>query len=294
MGVRTERAAITAGQSAPAAVAAILLGLLDGVEANVTGTLDDVDPERLHDLRVGVRRTRSLLKLTGDVLPGRLASRYTDRFRRLGGLTTPVRDLDVQLLGFDELAANLPPDRRTGLEPYRRHLRGERAARFEQLTRELTGAEFAALCDGWRRELSTLAHDPADPTADVLARERVDRARRAVTKRARRLGPASPADDLHDLRKRAKELRYLLEAFAPVYGDGEARRTVRALKRLQDVLGAYQDAQVQRRAVRDYAAGLADPPPALDDLAAVLADRCARARSDLSARLDRLLDLLGR
>ncbi|MBO0889532.1 MAG: CHAD domain-containing protein [Acidothermales bacterium] len=282
-------AAIRADEPAEAAVAGILLRLFDGVMANVAGTLADTDPECLHDLRVGVRRTRSLLKLTGDVLPDGLASRYARPFRWLGTLTTPVRDLDVQLLGFDELAAGVPAARRGELEPYRRYLREERAARFEQLTRGLTGTRFAQLRDGWRSELSAVTAEPAGPAAGVLAEQRIDRARRAVAKRAGRLTHASPPGDVHDLRKRAKELRYLLEAFGPVYADGGVRRTVRELKRLQDVLGAYQDAEVQLTAVRDYASREAPAPAALADLVAVLETRRERARSDLVARLDGFL-----
>ena len=54
------------------AVTAILLQQLDTLEANVDGVLHDTDTEFLHDLRIAVRRTRSALKLLGDMLPGEL------------------------------------------------------------------------------------------------------------------------------------------------------------------------------------------------------------------------------
>src|SRR5580700_6773084 len=93
-GVTTE---ITAQMPASVAVATLLLGLLDTLEQNVDGVLRDIDTEFLHDLRVAVRRTRSALKLLGDVLPE--TTRYAAEFKWLGDLTTPVRDLDVHLLG---------------------------------------------------------------------------------------------------------------------------------------------------------------------------------------------------
>ena len=62
---------ITAQMPASVAVATLLLGLLDTLEQNVDGVLRDIDTEFLHDLRVAVRRTRSAIKLLGDVLPGR-------------------------------------------------------------------------------------------------------------------------------------------------------------------------------------------------------------------------------
>jgi CHAD domain-containing protein len=53
----------------------------------------------------------------------------------------------------------------------------------------------------------------AGPTAAEVVVERLDRAHRRVLRRGSRITDRSPAEDLHDLRKRAKELRYLLETF---------------------------------------------------------------------------------
>ena len=64
-----------------AAVRLILLQQLDTLEANADGVLHDIDTETLHDLRIAVRRTRSALKLLGDVLPGDLTLRFASEFR---------------------------------------------------------------------------------------------------------------------------------------------------------------------------------------------------------------------
>ena len=78
--------------------------------------------------------------------------------------------------------------------------------------------------------------------------ERLAGAYRRVLRRGSRITPASPAEDLHDLRKRCKELRYLLEIFAPVLDPGGAGGAVKELKALQDVLGTFQDSEAQREA----------------------------------------------
>ncbi|HYB48413.1 MAG TPA: CHAD domain-containing protein, partial [Streptosporangiaceae bacterium] len=92
-------AEITATMPASVAVARLLLRLLDTLELNIDGVLRDIDTEFLHDLRVAVRRTRSAIKLLGEVLPDDLAAHYAAEFKWLGDLTTPTRDLDVHLLG---------------------------------------------------------------------------------------------------------------------------------------------------------------------------------------------------
>ena len=69
---------------------------------------------------------------------------------------------------------------------------------------------------------------------------------RALRKRARRLDEGSPADDFHEVRIRAKRLRYTLDAFASLYGEAAASFT-QSLARLQTVLGEYHDASVREQ-----------------------------------------------
>ena len=67
---------------------------------------------------------------------------------------------------------------------------------------------------------------------------------------------ASPAEDLHDLRIRAKKLRYLLEFF----GGLAPQRTapfVAELKRVQDNLGDFNDYEVQQDKLTDFAQEMA-------------------------------------
>ena len=65
---------------------------------------------------------------------------------------------------------------------------------------------------------------------------------------------SSPAEDLHDLRKRCKELRYLLESFASLHDPATHQRAVKELKGLQDCLGEFQDCEVQQHEIRMFAA----------------------------------------
>jgi hypothetical protein len=51
------------------------------------GTIDDVDIEFLHDFRVAVRRSRSVVRLLGDLLPADLVAWVTPELKWLGDLT---------------------------------------------------------------------------------------------------------------------------------------------------------------------------------------------------------------
>jgi CHAD domain-containing protein len=294
---------ITATMPAPVAVARLLLRLLDTLELNVDGVLRDIDTEFLHDLRVAVRRTRSALKLLGGVLPADLTEHYATEFKWLGDLTTPTRDLDVHLLGFDAMAAQLTATEPADLEPLRAFLVRRRAREFRELARALRGPRFRAITDDWRKALLEIrdAGGLPKPTALSLARATTGKAFRRIAAQGGAITPASPPESLHNLRKRAKELRYLLEFFAPLHDPVAYRKVISDLKQLQDCLGEFQDCEVQRAEIHDLADAMlaerAAPAAtllAMGEIAANLARRQAEARAEFAARFGRFAGPAGR
>jgi CHAD domain-containing protein len=253
---------------ARALLAAELTQFLAELRDNIPGTIADIDTEFLHDLRVAVRRTRSLLKLGRPALPADLTDVWEPQFKWLGDLTTPVRDLDVYQLGLPEMAGWLVAAAPADLKPFEAHLARRRAAERRTLLRALRGARLRRLLDDWAAELARLAGsahsaEGAAWSAGDLARVDVARAHRRVVRGGTAITDASPPADLHVLRKRCKELRYALEMFAPVLGDARVRDAIKDLKSLQDVLGRFQDSEVQWTTLRGFAEEMvADRAPA--------------------------------
>jgi CHAD domain-containing protein len=282
---------LSAAMPAPAAMAAILAALLDSLEANVRGTVRDVDTEFLHDLRIAIRWTRSALKLCGSALPGGLADTFRPEFRWLGDLTTPTRDLDVYLLGLPGMAAGLVGATEPELAPFRDHLLRSRAAAYRQLTRGLRSARFAQLTSGWRAALGGVRATRRRPTVAQLADARIAAAHRKALRDGELITAASPAQSLHDLRKRCKELRYLVEMFGSLHDPAQRWQAVRELKALQDCLGEFQDAEVQRAEIRAFAVQMladrsapAETLLAMGEIAAGLAVRQRQARGKFDGK----------
>ena len=290
----TGRVEVHLAASSPAAlsVAVVLLHLLDTLEANIDGVQRDLDTEFLHDLRVAVRRTRSALKLVGDALPPGLAERFAPEFKWLGDLTTPVRDLDVYLLGLTGKEEGLDATGLPGLAPFQGYLTQRRNTELVRLLDGLRSARFTTLTQDWRASLTEASLSRpgtgTGPGTGQLAAARIKRTHRRVIKRGSAITPDSPATDLHDLRKRCKELRYLLEFFASLHDRQIHRRMVKELKLLQDCLGEFQDSQVQGEMVATFAEQmLADGAPAatlltMGALAARLDARQRQARSEFA------------
>jgi CHAD domain-containing protein len=278
---------------ARALLAAELTDFLEQMRDNLPGTIADVDTEFLHDVRVAVRRTRSLLKLGRPALAAHIRAAWEPELKWLGDLTTPVRDLDVYQLGLPEMASWLVAASPADLDPFSTHISRRRAAARRVLVRGLRGTRLRRLLDGWAGELAALADsartaDGAAWSAGALARVNVARAHRRVVRGGTAISDSSPPQDLHVLRKRCKELRYALEMFAPVLDDALVGRAIKGLKSLQDVLGRFQDSEVQRTTLRGFAQEMvADGAPvqallAMGELMGHLEAEQQRARAEFA------------
>ena len=232
----------------------VLANLADTIEANRPGTIDDIDEEFLHELRVAVRRTRSVLTEGKRVLPDEVREAQREAFGELGQQTGPARDLDVYVAGWDAYVAPLGLTGDPGLEKVRREIERRRVIAHRELSDVLRSDRCRAMIERWRVWLAepALPADPRQLLGPVVA-DRIEKAQDKVLLDGRKITPASPGERLHDLRKDAKKLRYLLECFGSLLPADERKAFVAQLKDLQDNLGAHQDAEVHLAQLRDLA-----------------------------------------
>jgi CHAD domain-containing protein len=260
--------ALRPNQRADSAAAALLTPLTGVIEANLPGTLADVDSEFLHDLRVAVRRSRSLQRQLRRAFPPDPLERFRTEFRWLQQATGPSRDLDVYVLEFDRFRMSVGPD----IEPLRELLDARRRDAHRRMGRALRSARTKRLLAEWPAFLDGLVDLPDDdrpaaarPIAEVAAK-RIRRVYRWMVTAGGEIDDDSPPEALHDLRKQGKELRYLLEFFAELYPADVVKPMVKTLKSLQDTLGRHQDREVQAEMLR----GMRDEVLALNGGAAAL------------------------
>jgi CHAD domain-containing protein len=232
----------------------VLTNLGSTIDANLDGTIHDVDPEFLHELRVAVRRTRSVVAQGKGVLPPDVRDTYREGFGWLGEITGPPRDLDVYILGWESYTAPLGAAERASLEPVKTALETRRRAAHDRLTEALRSTEARGLLDGWTQWLVEV-----DVAAEEVLRigpvvvERIKKAQNKVLRDGRTITPETPAERLHDLRKDTKKLRYLLECFGGLFPPKPRKAFVRRLKELQDNLGEHQDAEIHLAELRALA-----------------------------------------
>jgi CHAD domain-containing protein len=247
------------GQRAEAATRTILLGLLETLEANVDGARQNLDIEFLHDLRVATRRTRSALSQIKGVFPQGPVGDFKDRFAWLQQVTGPVRDLDVYLLDFPKLKADLPASLRAGLDPLKEWLQSHYDGEQQALAQALAGDRFVTLLRDWRAFLDApIRNDAPDAAAPIkqVADRRIRRMFKRVLREGRAIRDDSPAEDLHELRKTCKKLRYLMEFFQSLYPAAEIKALIKQTKVLLDNLGGFQDLAVQAEHLAETAGAM--------------------------------------
>jgi CHAD domain-containing protein len=197
----------------------------------------------------------------------------------------------VHLLTFGAGAAELTSGRPADLAPFHDYLVQRRAVEQRRLARALRSARFTMLTAAWRGVLIGMTPPRRGPDAAHAAARITGRAHRRILTRGAAIDADSPPEQLHDLRKRCKELRYALEFFAALHDLPAHRRAVRDLKGLQDCLGTYQDCEVQQEEIRAVAGDLlaaggvtATGLLAMGDFASHVGQRERRARSEFSGR----------
>jgi CHAD domain-containing protein len=251
------------GMRADRAIRIILLRLLDIIELNEAGTRKGTDSEFLHDFRVAVRRTRSALGQIKGVLPQQALNRYKREFAWLGQITGNTRDLDVYLLSFDDYRNSLPDSMQAHIEPLRDFLQKHWRTEHKALVKAINSARYRRLVGSWRsfleqpvNERSTLPN-ARRPVYDVACK-RIWRVYKRILKEGRAIEADTPAEALHELRKTAKKLRYLMEFFQNLFPAGKIKQLISVLKTLQNNLGDFQDYEVQVMTLKRFSQQMVD------------------------------------
>jgi CHAD domain-containing protein len=159
---------------------------------------------------------------------------------------------------------------RRPLEPLRAYLITHYEGEQRRLAEALDSEALGRMRGDWRAFLESRVEP--EPEAEhallpikAIADDRIWRMCRRVRKEGRAITPQSPAEDMHELRKSCKKLRYLMEFFQSLYAADEIKGVIRLMKTLLDNLGAFQDLAVQAAHLRELAVGMREAQQADTD-----------------------------
>ena len=247
--IKARAVALDTDMSVSDAFKAIVWASLNHLQANEHGMLGSRDPEYLHQMRVALRRMRSAFSTFSGALPQEEAALFVAEIKWLARALGPARDWDVfmtetlpPILGefgsHDGLAALKKQGARARTASKRRAQSAIDSQRYQRLNLMLPAWLLAESRFNQADEAMLAASRAPAPAFAVAALERrFARAR----KRGRKLRQLSAAE-LHLLRIAVKKLRYVVDSFATLYDEKCIARMLARLARLQNILGAMNDA----------------------------------------------------
>lgn len=235
----------------------LLSHLLDTLELNDAGTRERIDTEFLHQFRVSGRRIRSALSQLRTVFPKQDIAHFQKEFKWLGEVTGAPRDLDVHLLAFESLKQLLPEAQRENLEPLRDHMETVCSQSYRSLTTHLNSPRYELLLKDFRNFVqapSSPENIPKEGEKPVreIANKNTLRTFRKLLQEGRDISKSSPDEAFHDLRKTCKKFRYMMEFFVSLHPKGALTPLIKTLKKLQGILGEFQDLEVQQHTLEVF------------------------------------------
>jgi triphosphatase len=248
---------LTAEMTVEEALQRIGFECLAMIMRNEPAALADV-PEGVHQMRIAVRRLRSMITAVRRMLPPQDYEWVRLELKWLAGALGPARNWDMFSIGIlaPVKSALLSGSELAGLsrvsEQERRsaHEQAEVAIRSTQYTIALLKlSRWFGAC-GWRdqplNEYSALLMAPIGEVAPNLIARLYKKARAA----------ADRFDELtlkqrHEVRIRIKKLRYTIDVLGSLFAKDEVAKFAQRLKPLQDDLGHANDVSVASELLAD-------------------------------------------
>jgi len=261
--VKARRPSLDAEGDARNAIATVVGSCVSQVAANTRGAAAGRDPEYLHQLRVGLRRLRSALRVFRGFAPPESTNQLVESLR---GVLPPLgvaRDWDVVT---ELLEKRIVPGAGDAIDfaaalrwARRRRKRARRAARAVSASSEFQQLLIDTMIWAEQARAAAIA-PPAEAEAEPQPQPALATFARRTTKRlARKVEQSGDGCDWsagsarHQVRIRLKRLRYACEFFADCFKRKRVRRYLEHLEALQDLLGELNDLATARQLFADPA-----------------------------------------
>lgn len=213
------------------------------------GSRTGADIESVHQMRVAIRRMRSLFNLIGAHYRPKTTARYERGLRQTARALGAIRDLDVLILDLQDYQETLPADDHAVLAQVVAMLDERRSASRVRLNRLFDSKRYARFVRGFqrfakrpekgaRRLKRSEAPHQLRHVLPLLLHERMARVKAYDT-----VLPVADDNVLHALRVEYKQLRYALEFFQPILGRS-AGYFLKQVKEMQEILGRINDIAV--------------------------------------------------
>ena len=235
---------------------AIVSHCVTQIQDNESGVVGSNDPESVHQMRIGMRRLHSALRLFHKWVLFPVA--LQGELDWLAGVLGAARDAHVlaestlvkvaQACSKEAELSCLKQAASAAARAKRR--RAQTAVGSVRYSRLMLGIVAWLQSSRWHESLSNETRDALAAPLDKLAAKVLVQLHQKLRKSARGLKDGSP-EKLHRMRIAAKKARYALKFFQGPHPSRRAERYIDGLTELQDALGWLNDAAVADGLLRE-------------------------------------------
>ncbi|MBK9155836.1 MAG: CHAD domain-containing protein [Chloracidobacterium sp.] len=212
----------------------------------VDAARDPDEIEGVHDIRVAIRRLRSLIRDFAGVAGNKTVAKFSAGLKEVAGRLSVVRDLDVLIEAIKKASSDAPEEAAAGISELIGHYRGRRLRALQSASAYLDDdaiddlkKQLEAACRAAVRQPGLFDSPDVRREARITITENLDEFR---SKSGALLRPTA-AKKLHKLRIAAKRLRYSLELHSPHF-EGRLDDAASEVKQMQGHLGDLHDCDV--------------------------------------------------
>ena len=260
-----QQALVNAGQTVSEAFEAILKHNFTDLAQWEGAARSWNDTEGVHQMRVALRRMRSVVRTFRPAVPRSATDRWVEEMRWIASQLGPARDLDVFIAeGLDTAADKLSLPGQKKLTTLIRRRRQKLYNNVQAMLDSDRYASFKQELGAWLDAKSWLSAEELqeknrrwlESKLVPFARQRLDKQGRKVLETGNNVNQDSP-QALHRLRIECKKLRYPTEFFSPLFKGMDD--FIDHLKGLQDLLGVIHDVAVMPHLLDELLARTKDP-----------------------------------
>ena len=230
-----------------------------------SGNIDAVrklDPEGVHQMRVGLRRLRAAISLFSDILAGAKTEQIKTELKWLTNQLARARKIDVFLQEkVEPMAGKISP--RRGVKAIEREFADRRDEALERARSAVNSGRCRAMLVELLEWIEAQDGGGKEAKLEVgeFATDLLNRRVKKIRKDGKTLQGMSP-QERHKLRIKAKKIRYAVEFFESLFPgkrvQKELTRLSRHLKKIQSALGSLNDFIADSKLAAD--AALNAPP----------------------------------
>jgi CHAD domain-containing protein len=198
---------LLAGEPVASGLKRVIAAQVDDAISHLRGEAEGDHAEAIHEARKDLKKIRSALRLVREPLGDEVWRRENDHYREIARTLSSFRDAEILVEAIDGLGERFGPSARGRFADFRRELEEELQGTYEDGSIERAMASAAAGLATGRSRIEEL---PLDGDGWELIGPGLYRSYRRGRKRLRAVEEEGSVTNLHELRKRVKDLWYQL------------------------------------------------------------------------------------